>query len=186
MASPTATSSNPDSSTKSCKAKVVLRSCPLGSAVGIARQAGELVAIAYPQPKAGYKNPMAYGAKPKLSTEVTSRHFVKMVRAAADSTCEKKVLMPYRPNAPRNRPKETLSNTIGKRYGTHPTSTEHYKGESHVKLSDADPESRKPWKTTNMVFQASAQVTDVVGLANAGISSDIARRMHKQQGIYSP
>lgn len=39
----------------------------------------------------------------------TSRHFVKMVRAAADSTCEKKVLMPYRPNAPRNRPKETVS-----------------------------------------------------------------------------
>jgi hypothetical protein len=33
-------------------------------------QAGELVAVAYPQPKAGYKNPMAYGAKPKLSTEV--------------------------------------------------------------------------------------------------------------------
>jgi hypothetical protein len=31
------------------------------------------------------------------------------------------------------------------------------------------------------VFQASAQVTDVVGLANAGISSDIAKRMHKQQ-----
>jgi hypothetical protein len=33
-------------------------------------QAGELVAVAYPQPKAGYKNPMAYGAKPKLSAEV--------------------------------------------------------------------------------------------------------------------
>lgn len=31
------------------------------------------------------------------------------------------------------------------------------------------------------VFQASAQVNDVVGLANAGISSDIAKRMHKQQ-----
>jgi hypothetical protein len=31
------------------------------------------------------------------------------------------------------------------------------------------------------VFQTSAQVTDVVGLANAGISSDIAKRMHKQQ-----
>jgi hypothetical protein len=32
-----------------------------------------------------------------------------MVRAAADSTCEKEVLLPYRPNAPRNRPKETVS-----------------------------------------------------------------------------
>jgi hypothetical protein len=36
------------------------------------------------------------------------------------------------------------------------------------------------------VFQASAQVTDVVGLANAGISAAIAARMHKSQGIYSP
>jgi hypothetical protein len=34
------------------------------------------------------------------------------------------------------------------------------------------------------VFQASAQVTDHVGLANAGISSDIACRMHRLQGIY--
>jgi hypothetical protein len=34
------------------------------------------------------------------------------------------------------------------------------------------------------VFQASARVTDMVGLANAGISSDIAQRMHKMQGIY--
>lgn len=40
----------------------------------------------------------------------TTKHFVKMVRAAADSTCEHKKLMPYRPNAPRNRPKETVRN----------------------------------------------------------------------------
>jgi hypothetical protein len=32
------------------------------------------------------------------------------------------------------------------------------------------------------VFQASARVTDMVGLANGGISSDIAGRMHKMQG----
>lgn len=80
-----------------------------------------------------------------------------------------------------------LTNIAGKRYGVHPTtSTERYKGQSQVRLADADPESRKSWKTTNQVFQASAQpgVTDVVGLANAGISSDIARRLHKTQGIY--
>lgn len=34
------------------------------------------------------------------------------------------------------------------------------------------------------VFEAGARVTNVVGLANAGISSDIARRMHAMQGIY--
>jgi hypothetical protein len=45
-----------------------------------------------------------------------------------------------------------LSNIVGKRYGVHAsTSTERYKGQSQVKLADADPESRKPWKTTNMV-----------------------------------
>lgn len=137
---------------------------------------------------------------------------VRKVRAAADSTCEHKVLMPYSPHAPRNRPKETVSggvmlqpsrqsmlqqtvapvmhnsflscqcltlrvhkkpssmpgwtrisvppavcclqltNVIGMRYGVHPsTSTELYKGQSQLRLADADPESRKPWKTTNGV-----------------------------------
>jgi hypothetical protein len=57
----------------------------------------------------------------------------------------------------------------------------------------------RSWKLTNcslpftaaaaaaepmQVFQASARVTDMVGLANGGISSDIASRMHKMQGIY--
>jgi hypothetical protein len=34
------------------------------------------------------------------------------------------------------------------------------------------------------VFSAGAQCQDMVGLANAGISSDIAKRMHATQGIY--
>lgn len=83
---------------------------PLGSAVGLTRQAGELVAVAFPTPKTGYKNPMAYGAKPTFTSEVTTKYFVKKVRAAAESTCEDKKLMPYHPNAPRNRPRQTVSN----------------------------------------------------------------------------
>lgn len=39
----------------------------------------------------------------------TNKYFVRKVRAAADSTCEHKVLMPYSPHAPRNRPKSTVS-----------------------------------------------------------------------------
>lgn len=35
------------------------------------------------------------------------------------------------------------------------------------------------------VFSACAQVQDIVGLSNAGISSDVAMRMHKTQGVYS-
>lgn len=50
-----------------------------------------------------------------------------------------------------------------------------------VSLSDADPESRKPWRTTNQVFQACAQEQGAVGLANAGIASDVASRLHKTQ-----
>lgn len=146
----------------------------------------------------------------------TNKQFVRKVRAAADSTCEHKVLMPYSPHASRNRPTEAVSatpyrrgvrphtwpsllgglqagrlsagltphhrrplnshpttqpgtdmlrcvspclcvphqlrNVIGKSYGVHPSTTaERYKGQSQVKLTDADPESRKPWKTTNGV-----------------------------------
>eukprot|EP00877_Chromochloris_zofingiensis_P000226 jgi/Chrzof1/10203/Cz04g32170.t1 len=163
-----------------------LRPCPLGSALGLTRQAGELVAVAYSSPKTGYKNPNAYGARPVFNGETTNQQFIKRVRAAADSAAPKKKLMPYQPNAPRNRPKESLRNIIGRRYGPHPTTrTERYKGESHVTFHDADPESRKPWKTTNQVFSACAQVQDIVGLSNAGISSDVAMRMHKTQGVYS-
>eukprot|EP00882_Tetradesmus_deserticola_P027998 GHRQ01031157.1.p2 GENE.GHRQ01031157.1~~GHRQ01031157.1.p2 ORF type:complete len:113 (+),score=19.29 GHRQ01031157.1:1918-2256(+) len=103
---------------KSCAVAVsmviasALPHCPACFCKPSNHKAGELVAVAHPQHKAGYKNPMAYGAKPKLSAEVTSRYFVKMVRAAADSTCEKKVLMPYRPDAPRNRPKEIVSTRL--------------------------------------------------------------------------
>jgi hypothetical protein len=35
------------------------------------------------------------------------------------------------------------------------------------------------------VFQACAQVQDSVGLANSGIASDIAARLHRTQGIYN-
>jgi hypothetical protein len=34
------------------------------------------------------------------------------------------------------------------------------------------------------VFQEGATMRDAVGLSNAGISSDIAKRTHKRQGIY--
>ncbi len=34
------------------------------------------------------------------------------------------------------------------------------------------------------VFSKCAQVRDTVGLANCGISSSVAKDMHKKQGIY--
>jgi hypothetical protein len=47
-----------------------------------------------------------------------------------------------------------LTNVVGRRYGMHATTRT--KGESQVVLADADPESRKPWRTTNQVGRARA------------------------------
>ena len=95
--------------------------------------------------------------------------------------------MPYYPNASRNRPKETMENITGSRFGTNnKTSIEQYRGSSVVHLRDGDPESSRPWKTTNQVFSECALVRDTVGLSNQGISSQVARDMHKMQGLYGP
>lgn len=62
--------------------------------------------------------------------------------------------------------------------------TETYRGMSHVEIRDGDVDSTRPWKTTNQVFSESTAVQHTVGLANAGVSSDVAIRTHKKQGIY--
>jgi hypothetical protein len=139
--------------------------------------------------KTGYKAPNAYGARPLFTGETTNRHFQKGILTAGTGKGAQclfgKKLEPYSPNAPRNRPKETLLNVVGNRHKLHPCiKTETYRGSSQVRLADGDPESTRPWKTTNQVFNACAQVQDTVGLANSGISSTIAHIMHKQQGIY--
>jgi hypothetical protein len=51
-----------------CHLSCVTRS-PLGSAIAVQKVSGELVAIAHPQNKTGFKNPNAYGAKPVFSSE---------------------------------------------------------------------------------------------------------------------
>lgn len=52
----------------------------------------------------------------------TSRYFVKKVRDAADSSATHKKLMPYSPNAPRNRPQETVSVEFNTASSCHVTS----------------------------------------------------------------
>lgn len=42
---------------------------PLGSAVGLTKMSGEIVAIAHPQKMTGFKNPNSYGSKPVFSQE---------------------------------------------------------------------------------------------------------------------
>lgn len=151
------------------------------------RVAGELVAVPYASPGGAQRRrqqlQQQQGAFDGLTT---NQAFFESSRAAAESTdVRRKRLMPFRPWAPRNRPKECQTNVVGRRYGVHAsTRGERYKGESQVAFADADPESRQPWRTTNQVFQACAQVTGVVGLANAGIASDVAGRLHKTQGVY--
>ena len=95
-----------------------------------------------------------------------------------------KKLMPYYPWATRNRPTTTQQNIVGTRYGTHATSKERYKGSSTVSLSSGGIHADSPWRTTNQVFNECALVRDTVGLTNQGIASELAKSMHKKQGIY--
>ena len=65
-----------------------------------------------------------------------------------------------------------------------PCRTENYRGMSHLQVKDGDPDSSRPWKTTNQVFSECTSVQNTVGLANMGIASDVAVATHKKQGIY--
>mmetsp|Transcript_31774 Transcript_31774/g.101240 ORF Transcript_31774/g.101240 Transcript_31774/m.101240 type:complete len:155 (+) Transcript_31774:141-605(+) len=144
-----------------------------GSCVAIVSQGGEKIGICHPVKKTGYKAPNAYGAKKPFDGSTTKGHFDSKVRKVGEDTSKK--LMPYSPNAPRNRPKETLTNTRGPRFRPD-------RNNSQIILMDGHPDSLVPPKTTNMVFQASiAKYSDNVGLANPGISAVIAREAHKQQ-----
>lgn len=80
-----------------------------------------------------------------------------------------------------------MQNTAGSRFGIHPSiTTERYRGSSQIRFeSPGDPESKRPWKTCNQIFAECTDMQRTVGLANQGISADVAQRMHKRLGIYS-
>jgi hypothetical protein len=118
-------------------------------------------------------SPAAYAAvQATLNTPPSSLLFVDDRKANVDAAA---ALTPPNP-----KPKQ-MTNVIGRRVA--PAARAAAEG-GRLTLADADPESRRQWRTTNQVFQACAQVSGVVGLANAGIASDIAARLHKTQGLY--
>mmetsp|Transcript_37025 Transcript_37025/g.104540 ORF Transcript_37025/g.104540 Transcript_37025/m.104540 type:complete len:183 (+) Transcript_37025:189-737(+) len=167
------------------RTKTGLRKCGLGSATGMVKMGGELVAYTYPQQKTGYKAPNAYGARPVFTSSTTNRECQKSIKTAGQTGATGKKLMPYYPNASRNRPKETMENIVGKHYQTPTTcKTETYRGMSHLQLHDGDIESTRAWKTTNQVFSECTEVQSTVGLSNPGIASDVAVSTHRKQGIY--
>ncbi|KAK9845232.1 hypothetical protein WJX81_000588 [Elliptochloris bilobata] len=154
----------------------------LTSAQRLLKIQGALVAEPFYIKPTGYKARTSLGYRPKLQSETTNRAIQKQVREGSGT---KKPLGPYSLTAPRNRPKETLTNMVGTRHKLHPCiMAERYRGSSKVQLVDGDPESKRKWRTTNQVFAACARVQDTIGLANPGISSDVAHTLHKQQGIY--
>lgn len=78
-----------------------------------------------------------------------------------------------------------MENTVGSRFGIHPSiKTERYRGSSQIKFESTDPETKKPWKTTNQAFGECTEVQGTTGLCNQGICSDVAKRVHKKIGIY--
>ncbi|KAK9906802.1 hypothetical protein WJX75_008308 [Coccomyxa subellipsoidea] len=90
--------------------------CHLGSAFRLVKRLNELVAITRPVKRTGYKNELAYGYKPVMATETTNTAFQKKVVYVS----ARKKLEPYLPNAPRNRPKSSLTNVVGNRHRLHP------------------------------------------------------------------
>lgn len=112
----------------------------------------------------------------------TNGFYQKKVRKVGEGTTKKK-LMPYHPHASRNRPKESMENYMGKRFGLKVTrdSVESYRGSSQVVLADGHPDSSKPWKTTNQVYSDNKAVVNKTGLSNQGIFSDAAKITHAKQ-----
>ena len=141
------------------------------------------MAISHAHTPTGYKSPNAYGARAVFSAETTSKFFQTKVLGAAAATSGAKKLMPYAPDAPRNRPKETLTNDVGHRFGpsTVTKRRERYRGASSITFGDASRMRPEPWRTTNDVMRARAAIVATTGLDNPGISAAIAKRVHAAQ-----
>lgn len=79
-----------------------------------------------------------------------------------------------------------MENVTGSRFGIHPSiKTERYRGSSQIVMeTPGDPESKRPWKTSNQVFDQCSEVKGTIGLSNQGISAEVAQRVHKKIGIY--
>jgi hypothetical protein len=161
----------------------------LGSARRLERRGGGLVAVPHVVKKTGFKARDAYGARPVFQSETTTGYFQKAVLGAATSTRVDggKALMPYHPDAPRNRPRESVRNTISRRFGPSCAATlrrgERYRGASSI--SFAPPPRRRvdarAWRTTNQAMRPRASVVATTGLDNPGISSSLAKRVHASQ-----
>ena len=126
------------------------------------------MAVCYEVPKTGYKAKNAYGAKSIFYGETTNSYFQNGLKHVGSGSGSQKKLMPYYPNASRNRPKETMENITGTRFGTCSTSIEPYRGSSVVALRDGDPESSRTWKTTNQIFSECALVSGEASLEVIG------------------
>lgn len=161
-----------------------MRRSALGSAQKLERRNGALVAIPHVVAKTGYKASNAYGSRASFTAETTSAFFQsKVLGAARDVSCRgRKSLMPYDPNAPRNRPRESLRSVHGQRFGPacpEQRKRERYRGASSISLADGS--IHQPWRTTNQIMRPTAAVVATTGLDNPGISSVIARREHARQ-----
>jgi hypothetical protein len=161
------------------------RESTLGSARRLERRGGTLVAVPHVVTRTGFKAPDAPGASAVFSAETTSAYFQHKVlgavsRVSGDGRAGK-ALMPYDPDAPRNRPRESVRNTVGRRFGPSCAATlgrgERYRGASTVTLASSDARERaSAWRTTNQVMYPRASVVETTGLDNPGISSAVAKR----------
>lgn len=158
------------------------RESTLGSARRLERRGGTLVAVPHVVTRTGFNAPDARGASADFCAETTSAYFQNKVlgavtRVSGDGRAGK-ALVPYDPDAPRNRPRESVRNTVGRRFGPSCAATlrrgERYRGASTIKLASSDARASQ-WRT-NQVMRPRASVVATTGLDNPGISSAVATR----------
>lgn len=160
------------------------RESTLGSARRLERRGGTLVAVPHVVTRTGCPAPDARGARADFCAETTSAYFQNKVlgavtRVSGDGRAGK-ALVPYDPDAPRNRPRESVRTAIGRRFGPSRAATlgrgERYRGASTVTLASTSDARVLKWRTTNQVMRPRASDVATTGLDNPGISSAVATR----------
>ncbi|EFJ31411.1 hypothetical protein SELMODRAFT_408000 [Selaginella moellendorffii] len=136
---------------------------------------GDLYAIPHKTIKTGYKAPNSYAFHPVFQDETTNSFFqgqIQKIGEASDLSCKK--LMPYYPNAPRNRKPEVMRSHVG-------VQNMDCRNASYLAncLCDGNPKHMKTPKTTNQLYMN--YKCEIVGMGNRRIAAERTRRMHRMQ-----
>ncbi|BBN00170.1 hypothetical protein MPTK1_1g26950 [Marchantia polymorpha subsp. ruderalis] len=132
--------------------------------------------ILFPHPLTGYKMPGASGQSPAFDDLTTNQYFQGQVRKVGEEVGQgDKKLIPYHPDATRNRPRAESCTDVG-------LANFDRRNASYIKLKHGRASKSTP-KTTNQLFMGPPP-KETPGLWHSGICRDRAIWLHrKQQGM---